>query len=104
MATTSAKTAQEILLADFQVLVRDTEKLLADTANLAGDQADELRGQINQSLLRARDSLQQTQETVRVRGEAALGNAEEYVRENPWQAVGIAAGVGLFVGLLAGRR
>lgn len=104
MVTTSAKTAQEILMADFQTLVRDTEKLLADSANLAGDQADELRGQINQSLLRARDSLQQTQETVRVRGEAALGTAEEYVRENPWQAIGIAAGVGLVVGLLAGRR
>ncbi|MFP3500565.1 DUF883 domain-containing protein, partial [Pseudomonas sp. SIMBA_059] len=31
MASKSAKTAQEILMADFQALVRDTERLLADT-------------------------------------------------------------------------
>ncbi len=104
MASQTAKNAQEILMTDFQALVRDTEKLLADTANLAGDQADELRGQIHDSLLRARETLQLTQETVRERSQAALGNAEQYVQENPWQAVGIAAGVGLLIGLLANRR
>ena len=43
MASKTAQTAQEILMADFQTLVSDTEKLLDDTAILAGDQADELR-------------------------------------------------------------
>lgn len=104
MASKSAKTAQEILMADFQALVRDTEKLLADTANLAGDQADELREQIHERLTQARETLQLTQESVRERGQAALGSAEQYVQENPWQAIGIAAGVGLLIGLLANRR
>lgn len=104
MASTSAQNAQEILLADFQALVRDTEKLLADTASLAGDQADELRGQIHESLLRARETLELTQDSVRQRGQEALVVAEDYVREKPWQSVGIAAGVGLLVGLLANRR
>ena len=30
--------------------------------------------------------------------------ADEYVRDNPWQAVGVAAGIGLVIGLLVGRR
>jgi ElaB/YqjD/DUF883 family membrane-anchored ribosome-binding protein len=30
--------------------------------------------------------------------------ADEYVRENPWQSVGIAAGIGLVVGMLLARR
>jgi len=104
MTSKSAKTAQDILMADFQTLVRDTEKLLEHTAGLAGDQADELRGQIHDSLLRARETLQLTQETVRERGEAALGATEEYVQSNPWQSIGIAAGVGFLIGLLATRR
>jgi len=29
---------------------------------------------------------------------------EEYVRDNPWQSVGVAAGVGLLIGLLIARR
>ena len=104
MANHSAKTAQDILKADFQTLVRDTEKLLSDTANLAGDQAEVLREQLNERLQQAREALDATQETVREQSEAAVGCAETYVQENPWQAIGIAAGVGLLIGLLAGRR
>lgn len=104
MASKTAKTAQDILMADFQTLVRDTEKLLEHSATLAGDQADELRQQINDSLSRARETLQQTQESVVERGQAALSATEDYVQSNPWQSVGIAAGVGFLIGLLASRR
>ncbi|MFK8330092.1 YqjD family protein [Pseudomonas sp. BJa5] len=104
MASKSAKTAQEILMADFQTLVRDTEKLLEHTATLAGDQADEMRSQIHDSLLRARETLQLTQDSMRERGQAALTATEDYVQSNPWQSIGIAAGVGFLIGLLANRR
>ncbi|MEG1040026.1 MAG: YqjD family protein [Pseudomonas sp.] len=104
MTSKTAKTAQDVLMADFQALVRDTEKLLEHTATLAGDQADELRSQIHDSLLRARETLQLTQESVRERGEAALSATEDYVQSNPWQSIGIAAGVGFLIGLLANRR
>lgn len=104
MARTTAQNAQEILMADFQILVADTEKLLEHTASLAGEQADELRGQIHESLLRARETLKLTEESLRERGKAAVVATEDYVQENPWQSVGIAAGVGFLIGLLATRR
>ncbi|MGC5701075.1 DUF883 domain-containing protein [Pseudomonas sp. NFXW11] len=104
MASKTAKTAQEVLMADFQALVSDTERLLEHTATLAGDQADELREQIHDSLLKARETLQLTEESLRQRGQAAVSAAEDYVQSNPWQSVGIAAGVGFLIGLLATRR
>ncbi|MFW9266951.1 DUF883 family protein [Pseudomonas sp. NR3] len=104
MARTQAKTAQETLMDDFQTLVKDTERLLDHTATLAGDQADELRGQIHETLLRARETLKLTEDSVRERGQAAMIATEEYVQANPWQSVGIAAGVGFLIGLLATRR
>ena len=104
MASKTAKTAQEILMADFQTLVNDTERLLEHTATLAGDQADELRGQIHDSPLRARETLQLSQDSLRERGQAAVTATEDYVQANPWQSVGIAAGVGFLIGLLATRR
>jgi ElaB/YqjD/DUF883 family membrane-anchored ribosome-binding protein len=91
-------------MADFQTLVADTEKLLAHTASLAGDHADELRDQINDSLLRARETLALAEQTLRERGKDALAATEDYVQTNPWQSVGIAAGVGFLLGLLATRR
>ncbi|SDU98840.1 DUF883 family protein [Pseudomonas mucidolens] len=104
MASETAKTAQEILMEDFQTLVSDTEKLLDDTAVLAGDQADELRSKIHDSLLKARETLKLTEDSLRERGKAAVTATEDYVQANPWQAVGIAAGVGFLIGLLATRR
>ncbi|MDE1167669.1 MAG: YqjD family protein [Pseudomonas sp.] len=104
MARTTAKTAQDVLMADFQTLVRDTEKLLDHTKTLAGDQADELRSQIHESLLRARETLKDTENSLRERGREALVATEDYVQANPWQSVGIAAGVGFILGLLATRR
>lgn len=104
MARRTAQNAQEILLADFQTLVADTEKLLDHTASLAGEQADILRDQIQDSLLRARETLKQTEDSLRQRGEAAVIATEDYVQNNPWQSVGLAAGVGFLIGLLASRR
>lgn len=104
MASIKAKTAQEILMNDFQTLVSDTERLLEHTKTLAGDQADELRGQIHDSLLRARETLKLTEESLLERGQAAVTATEDYVQANPWQSVGIAAGVGFLLGLLATRR
>ncbi|AZD30905.1 DUF883 family protein [Pseudomonas chlororaphis] len=104
MASKTTKTAQETLMADFQALVSDTERLLEHTATLAGEQADELRTQIHDSLLRARETLQLTEQSLRERGQAAVTATEDYVQNNPWQAVGIAAGVGFLIGLLATRR
>ncbi|WP_447793265.1 MULTISPECIES: DUF883 family protein [Pseudomonas] len=104
MARTTAKTAQEVLMEDFQTLVTDTERLLEHTKSLAGDQADELRQQIHDSLLRARETLKLTEDSVRESGKAAVNATEDYVQANPWQSIGIAAGVGFLIGLLATRR
>ncbi|MCY4126139.1 MAG: DUF883 family protein [Pseudomonas sp.] len=104
MDSNSAKHSQDVLMSEFQALVRDTEKLLADTANLAGDQAQALREQMHERLAQARETLEVTQESLRERSQEALGSAEQYVQEKPWHAIGIAAGVGLVIGLLANRR
>ena len=104
MARKTAKNAQEILMADFQALVLDAERLLEHTASLAGDQAEELRAQIKDSLFKARETLEETKESLKDRGQAAVVATEDYVQTNPWQSVGIAAGVGFLIGLLATRR
>ncbi|BAN47811.1 YqjD family protein [Metapseudomonas resinovorans] len=104
MPRKTATRAQDDLLADFQALVTDTEKLLHDSANLAGEQADELRLQIHESLKRARDTLRDTEQNLRERGQAAVDATEDYVQTHPWQSVGVAAGIGFLLGLLASRR
>lgn len=104
MPQTSAKTQQSELQADFQALIDDAEKLLQHAASLAGEHADELRAQIQSNLQRARDTLGASEAAVREQGTAARQAGAAYVQSNPWQAVGMAAGIGLLLGLLLGRR
>lgn len=105
MPRKSANTSsQDALLDEFQALVRDTEKLLQHSASLAGDQAEELREQIRSSLGRARTTLHNAEDSLRERGKAAVDATEGYVQTHPWQSLGIAAGIGLLLGMLITRR
>ncbi|KIP96674.1 MULTISPECIES: YqjD family protein [Pseudomonas] len=100
----AAPANKEELLEEFQALVRDTEVLLQHSASLVGDQAEELRAQIRDSLGRARSTLKNTEENVVLRGKAAVGATEDYVQTHPWQTIGIAAGIGILIGMLISRR
>ena len=92
------------LMADLRLVVADAEELLRTTAGQAGEGAAELRDKVRASLLRARDSLADAQETALAKAKAAGRAADDYVHDNPWRSIGIAAGFGLVVGLLIGRR
>jgi ElaB/YqjD/DUF883 family membrane-anchored ribosome-binding protein len=44
------------------------------------------------------------QEAAVAKAKAAGHATDEFVHDNPWQSIGIAAGVGLVLGLLVSRR
>ncbi len=98
----------EKLFEDLQTVVRDAEALLKATSGQAGDKLQEVRAKAENSVRQARTRLESLEnDAVKRTKEMAkeiTGAAEGYVRSNPWQAVGVAAGVGLIVGLLLSRR
>lgn len=98
------RVAQQALIDEFHALIDDTERLLKQTAETTGSQADELRGRINENLARAKEVLRDSEGRLREQGQAAMQATEQYVHSHPWQSVGIAAGAGLLLGLLLGRR
>lgn len=92
------------LVADFRLVVADAEELLRLTANQAGDKASELRARVQDHLITAKQKLGDAELAVRDNAKAVARATDDYVRDNPWRAVGVAAGVGLVIGLLIGRR
>lgn len=92
------------LLSDLRVVVADAEELLRVTADQAGDSANEIRGRIQAKLSQAKADLALLQESAVAKAKAAGRATDEYVHENPWKSIGIAAGAGLVIGLLIGRR
>lgn len=92
------------LMADLQLVLADAEALLAATAHDASTGVAELRGRVQASLAHAKGDLAQAQEAMALKAREVAKATDGYVHENPWKAVGVAAGVGLLVGLLLGRR
>ena len=95
-ATTSSE-AQST--ADLQALLREAEQALANTAGDVGVNFGALREKLRVALDGNKDSLD------RLRAEAArrTRQADRFVRDNPYYAIGVAAGVGALVGLLISR-
>lgn len=92
------------LIADMKVVVADAEELLRATASQAGDKVVELRSRIQDHLATARASLADAQAAVVDKAKVVGRATDDYVHDNPWRSVGIAAGIGLVIGLLIGRR
>lgn len=97
-------TQTEKLMSDLRLVVADAEDLLRATAGQVGDEAHEVRAKVEASLARARDGLHQLQDAALSKAKEAGRQADDYVHENPWRSIGVAAGIGLLVGLLIGRR
>ncbi len=95
--------SKEKLMQDLQLVVSDAEELLKATASQAGEKVSAARERIQESLNAARARLTVTQEAMLEKTKQAARATDEYVHENPWYAVGIAAGVGLVVGMLISR-
>lgn len=102
--THSEAVTKEQLINDFKVVVADAEALLKATANQSGEKIAALRDKAEESLRAGKIRMAEAQEALLVRTREAADTADVYVHENPWRAVGIAAGIGLVVGLLIGRR
>ncbi|MCX7170340.1 MAG: DUF883 family protein [Proteobacteria bacterium] len=96
--------SKDKLIADFKVVVADTEELLRSTAGQAGEKISELRAKAQDHLATAKIKLADAEAAIVDKAKQAGRVADDYVHDNPWGAVGIAAGVGFLVGLLIGRR
>lgn len=92
------------LVEDLQLLVRDAEALLKATATQTGDRIQEVRSRAEESVRATKQRLAELEDEAVKRAREMASAADDYVRENAWQSVGIAAGIGLLVGLLLRRR
>jgi ElaB/YqjD/DUF883 family membrane-anchored ribosome-binding protein len=92
------------LIDDLTAVIKDAESLLRVTAAQTGDKVEEIRARAEETVRNAKARLGEVEEQALERAREFAGDADEYVRGNPWQAVGIAAGIGLVIGMLMSRR
>ena len=65
-------------------------------------QAQELRSRVSDTVQSAKDAAAKANNAALDVLKNAASSADEYVRENPWMAIGLIAGVSASLGFLAG--
>jgi ElaB/YqjD/DUF883 family membrane-anchored ribosome-binding protein len=95
----NAASSRDKLVEDVKVLTKDVQELLKATASVVGERTAEARGKVQESLKVAQEKLSQVHAAARDKGQQAFNATDGYVRDNPWNAVGVAAAVGFLLGL-----
>jgi ElaB/YqjD/DUF883 family membrane-anchored ribosome-binding protein len=101
---TMSQETTDKLLEDLRAVIHDAEELLKATAGLAGEHIEKVRARAEASLQTARARLSSLGACGSGQVHDAMRTTDNYVRRNPWVAVGAAAVAGMLVGVLAGRR
>ena len=92
------------LMEDLKAVVADAEELLRATADQTGERIAAARGKAEETLKVAKARLDEQEAALMVKTKAVAKATEDYVRDNPWKAVGIAAAAGFLLRILVTRR
>ena len=103
-AVDMTNSSKQKLVSDMKVVVSDAEEILRATAGVAGEKMVDLRERIAERLRDAKLRLADAEAVLVDKTKAAARATDDFVNDNPWQAVGIAAGIGLLLGIIIGRR
>jgi len=89
---------------DVKTLVKDAQALFTAATALTGEKAEELRGRGMRALDTALAKAQEAQQSAIAASKEIAQQADVYVKENPWRSIAAAAGVGLLIGVIIGRK
>ena len=92
------------LMQDLKTVVSDAEELLKATSTQGGEQIGRIRARAEDSLRNARARMKDVTQVAEAQAREAAGEIDRRVREQPWTAIGVAAGIGLVLGIILGRK
>lgn len=102
MKTSTVRPTREELMNEFDTVVSETESLLKSVGGAGQEQAAALRTMIDERIAAAADRLARLRDDATEQAAAAADATDRYVKDNPWQAVGLGMGAGAVAGLLLG--
>jgi ElaB/YqjD/DUF883 family membrane-anchored ribosome-binding protein len=65
---------------------------------------DDLKSQASEAVRKVGDTLSEHADVLRENAASARYNTQEFIEQNPWQSVALAASVGFLVGIIIARR
>jgi ElaB protein len=102
--TSQARNAKDYANGQINSFIENVEDLTHALKDIDTPELARVKAKVKMALAAAKSALADGAEQVRTQARQVSKNTDTYVRDNPWQVVGIAALIGLAVGILAARR
>jgi ElaB/YqjD/DUF883 family membrane-anchored ribosome-binding protein len=100
----ASSAARDKVVSGVKTAAHEAQDYLSEAGDKASEAISEARTRFEDSLRTARIDLRKLEDTVLAHSRDAARQADVYVHDNPWKAVGIGAALGLLAGLLVSRR
>lgn len=85
-------------------LMADVKSVVSDIEAIAKTGGADAAAQMTAKLAGLREQIVAAERALMEKARASARAVDGYVHENPWKSVGIAAGVGVLIGLLLNRN
>lgn len=92
------------LLHDMQTVIRDAEVLLKSSTLPASEEFKSAKERFENTLRNAKDEALRIERLIVDKTKDAVHTTDNYVKDHPWQAVGLSSAIGLVIGLLISRK
>lgn len=89
---------------EWRDLLADVEDLIKKIADIRDVEIARVRERVKKTLSAAQESAAVGARAAKTYAHDASAATDEYVRQRPWTAVGVAAAIGILVGVVASRR
>lgn len=89
---------------EFHNFVADIEDLVKATSSLTGDDLAKAKAKLNERIAHAKESLDDVSGGLATRARQTAAITNNYVHEQPWQAIGASAAIGFLLGFALSRR
>jgi ElaB/YqjD/DUF883 family membrane-anchored ribosome-binding protein len=101
---TTVDGAQSGVAREYHAFVSDVEDLISSATSLTGEDLARAKATLSARITSARASIVRAGGAVSEQVRSGAKATDSYVRNQPWQAVGISAAAGILIGYLLGRR
>src|SRR5438067_13142028 len=92
--------ARDQLLSDLKTVIQDAEAWLRHSGHLTGEEFKAAKAKFERTLVKAKEDIVRLEEVAVEKAKVAAKATDEYVKENPWKAVGLGTAVGVVIGML----
>jgi ElaB/YqjD/DUF883 family membrane-anchored ribosome-binding protein len=96
--------ARDQLVNDLKTVIQDAEAWLRHSGQLTGEELKAAKAKFERTLVKAKDDIIRLEEAVVEKTKVAAKATDEYVKENPWKAVGLGTAIGVVIGMLIARK